>query len=63
VQRQQFEAYLDKVFDWSARVAASPRGDSRRGIPGRRFGTPYFWGPQFGFPTCTGWKRNADRES
>jgi len=26
LQRRQFEAYLDKVFDWSARVAALPEG-------------------------------------
>ncbi len=26
MQRRQFEAYLDKVFDWSARVAALPEG-------------------------------------
>ena len=26
MRRRQFEAYLDKVFDWSARVAALPEG-------------------------------------
>jgi hypothetical protein len=26
LRRRQFEAYLDKVFDWSARVAALPEG-------------------------------------
>ena len=26
MQRRQFETYLDKVFDWSARVAALPEG-------------------------------------
>jgi hypothetical protein len=26
LQRRQFETYLDKVFDWSARVAALPEG-------------------------------------
>ena len=26
MQRRQFEAYLDKVFDWSGRVAALPEG-------------------------------------
>ena len=26
MQRRQFEAYLDKVFDWSDRVAALPEG-------------------------------------
>jgi hypothetical protein len=26
LQRRQFEAYLDKVFDFSARVAAMPEG-------------------------------------
>lgn len=28
MQRRQFEAYLDKVFDWSARSAALPEGRS-----------------------------------
>jgi hypothetical protein len=26
LQRHQFEAYLDKVFDWSGQVAALPEG-------------------------------------
>jgi hypothetical protein len=50
LRRRQFEAYLDKVFDWSARVAALPEG---RQSPYHRWPKVFdcvFWGAAIQIP-------------
>ena len=51
MQRRQFEAYLDKVFDWSARVAALPEGRQSPRHPGKQVWDAVFLGAAVQIPT------------
>ena len=50
MQRQQFEAYLDKVFDWSARVAAQPEGRQSPRHPWKKVWDAVFLGAAVQIP-------------
>lgn len=50
MQRRQFEAYLDKVFDWSARVAALPEGRQSPRHPWRKVWDAVFLGAAVQIP-------------
>jgi hypothetical protein len=50
LQRRQFEAYLDKVFDWSARVAALPEGRQSPRHPWRKVWDAVFLGAAVQIP-------------
>ncbi len=50
MHRHQFEAYLDKVFDWSARVAALPEGRQSPRHPWRKVWDAVFLGAAVQIP-------------
>ena len=50
MQRRQFEAYLDKVFDWSARVAALPEGRQSPRHPWKKVWDAVFLGAAVQIP-------------
>lgn len=50
MQRRQFEAYLDKVFDFSARVAAMPEGRPYAQHPWKKVGDAVFLGAAVQIP-------------
>jgi len=50
LHRHQFEAYLDKVFDWSARVAALPEGRQSPRHPWRKIWDAVFLGAAVQIP-------------
>ena len=51
MQRRQFEAYLDKVFAWSARVAALPEGRQSPRHPWQKVWDALFLGAAVQIPT------------
>jgi len=51
VQRRQFEAYLDKVFDWLARVAALPEGRKSPRHPWQKVWDAVFLGAAVQIPS------------
>lgn len=50
MQRHPFEAYLDKVFDWSGQVAALPEGRQSPQHPGRQVWDAVFLGAAVQIP-------------
>lgn len=50
MQRRQLEAYLDKVFDWSARVAAMPEGRQSPRHPWKKVCDAVFLGTAIQIP-------------
>ena len=50
MHRHQFEAYLDKVFDWSARVAALPEGRQSPRHPWKKVWDAVFFGAAVQIP-------------
>jgi hypothetical protein len=50
LQRHQFEAYLDKVFDWSARLATLPEGRQSPRHPWRKVWDAVFLGAAVQIP-------------
>jgi hypothetical protein len=50
LHRRQFEAYLDKVFAWSARVSAWPEGRHGPRHPGKKVGDAVFLGAAVQIP-------------
>jgi hypothetical protein len=63
LQRRQFEAYLDKVFDFSARVAAMPEGRPYAQHPWKKVGDAVFLGAAVQIPNVHAWRLNADKGS
>ena len=51
MQRRQFEAYLDKVFHWSARVATMPEGRQSPRLPWKKVWDAVFLGTAVQIPS------------